>query len=82
MGLKPLPPERYWLSDETMNGHVKSGPLSKNFSPTDRIETQIHRRRKVKVFSPLQIEWDGFHPSGTELSEADQHIECNPMPDA
>ncbi len=65
-----------------MNGRVKSGYLSKNFSPTDRIETQIHRRRKVKIFSPLQIEWDGFHPYGTELWQVDRHIECNPAPDS
>jgi hypothetical protein len=65
-----------------MNGHVKSGHLSKNFSPPHRIETQIHRRRKVKIFSPLQIEWDDFHPSGTELSQVDRHIEYNPAPDS
>jgi hypothetical protein len=68
--------------DETMNGHVKSGHLSKNVSPPDRIETQIHRRRKVKIFSPLLIEWDGFRPSGTELSQVDQHIDCDSTPDA
>ncbi len=65
-----------------MNGHVKSEHLSKNLSLTDRIETQIHRRRKVKIFSPLLIEWDGFRPSGTELSQVDRHIECNSTPDA
>ena len=65
-----------------MNSHVKLGHLSKNFSPTDRIETQIHRRRKIKIFSPLRIEWDGFHPSGTELSQVDRHIDRNSTPDA
>jgi len=63
-----------------MNGHVKSGHLSKDFCPTARIETQIHRRRKVKIFSPLLIEWEGFHPSGTELSHVDRHIDRSPTP--
>jgi hypothetical protein len=65
-----------------MNGHVKSGHLSKNLNPTGRIETQIHRRRKVKIFSPLLIEWDSLHPSRTEPSQVDRHIDCNATPDA
>ncbi len=27
-----------------------------------RIETQIHRRRKAKALSPLQVEWDVSKP--------------------
>lgn len=53
-----------------MNSHEKSGDLSKKSSPKERIETQIHRRRKIKVFSPLQIEWDGLCLSKTERHES------------
>lgn len=65
-----------------MNGRKKPVSLSKEFSPMDRIETQIHRRRKIKVFSPLQIEWDCFQSSRTELSRIDPDIEWEPASDA
>ena len=31
---------------------------SREFRQKERIDTQIHRRRKVKVFSPLESEWE------------------------
>jgi hypothetical protein len=65
-----------------MNGRKKPVSLSKESSPMDRIETQIHRRRKIKIFSPLQIEWDCFQPSRTELSRIDLDIEWEPASDA
>lgn len=30
-----------------------------------RIETQIHRRRTVKAFSPLTLEWEQARPAHT-----------------
>lgn len=42
-----------------MNENEKVGqPFSKAFRQTKRIDTQIHRRRKVNVFSPLECEWE------------------------
>lgn len=42
-----------------MNGDEKKCQrLSKDFSQKVRIETQIHRRRKVKALSPLESEWE------------------------
>ncbi len=32
--------------------------LSMESCEKDRIYTQIHRRRKVKAFSPLELEWE------------------------
>ncbi|MDH4079472.1 MAG: hypothetical protein OEU68_06635 [Nitrospira sp.] len=43
-----------------------------------RIETQIHRRRTIKIFSPLQIEWDGVQPLRTEPSRIDPDIKQDP----
>jgi hypothetical protein len=48
----------------------------------DRIETQIHRRRKIKAFSPLQVEWDCFQPSREELSRTDRGVEWELASDA
>lgn len=36
----------------------KDQRLSTRFRQQARIETQIHRRRKVKAFSPLELEWE------------------------
>lgn len=36
----------------------KDQRLSTRFRQQARIETQIHRRRKVKAFSPLESEWE------------------------
>lgn len=42
-----------------MNGDKKEGQrLSRNSGQRERIDTQIHRRRKVKAFSPLESEWE------------------------
>jgi len=42
-----------------MNGNEKEGQcLSRGFRQKERIDTQIHRRRKVKAFSPLESEWE------------------------
>lgn len=31
---------------------------SNGLGKKERIETQIHRRRKIKAFSPLESEWE------------------------
>ncbi len=36
----------------------KDQRLSRGFRQKERIDTQIHRRRKVKAFSPLESEWE------------------------
>ena len=42
-----------------MNGDEKKDQrLSGGFRQKGQINTQIHRRRKVKVFSPLELEWE------------------------
>ncbi len=42
-----------------MNGDEKKDHrLSSGFRQKERIDTQIHRRRKVKAFSPLESEWE------------------------
>lgn len=38
-------------------------PRSAASSKKDRIETQIHRRRKAKASSPLEPEWDISQPN-------------------
>lgn len=65
-----------------MKSHTKPASLSKGIGPMGRIETQIHRRRKIKVLSPLQIEWDCFHPLRTERSPSDSDIGWEPESDA
>ncbi len=61
---------------------------------TNRIETQIHRRRKVSVFSPLESEWEtvklapqdkpSMAPALEQLPERPQHpptvVDCS-VPD-
>jgi hypothetical protein len=37
-------------------------PLSEGSHQKERIETQIHRRRKVKALSPLESEWVSPQP--------------------
>jgi hypothetical protein len=32
--------------------------LRDGFRQKERIDTQIHRRRKIKVFSSLKLEWE------------------------
>ena len=42
-----------------MNGNENEGQrFSRGLRQTERIDTQIHRRRKVNVFSPLESEWE------------------------
>lgn len=65
-----------------MDSRKKPVSRSKVLSPMNRIETQIHRRRKIKAFSPLQIEWDCFQPSRTEPTRVNSGIEWEPSPDA
>ena len=47
-----------------MNGSEKEGRrLSSGFRQKERIDTQIHRRRTVKAFSPLESEWESSQTS-------------------
>ncbi len=41
----------------------KDQRLSRSFRQKERIDTQIHRRRKVKAFSPLESEWESLEAS-------------------
>ncbi|MCS6304474.1 MAG: hypothetical protein H8K07_12525 [Nitrospira sp.] len=44
-----------------MNGDEKEDQrLSRGIRQKDRLDTQIHRRRKVKALSPLECEWGEF----------------------
>lgn len=46
-----------------MNNRSDRSPSSSSGSgPKDRIETQIHRRRKAKALTPLEPEWDISQP--------------------
>lgn len=47
-----------------MNDEKEGRRFSMGFCRTERIDTQIHRRRKVNVFSPLESEWESS-PSGS-----------------
>jgi hypothetical protein len=47
-----------------MNGrHDQIPPGSSGSGKETRIETQIHRRRKARAFSPLEQEWDISQPA-------------------
>ena len=47
-------------SEKAADGHL----LILDELPTKvRIETQIHRRRTVKAFSPLTLEWEQARPA-------------------
>lgn len=49
----------FWKGSLDMNGrHDQNPPLPLDSRKKDRIETQIHRRRKAKALSPLEPEWD------------------------
>jgi hypothetical protein len=65
-----------------MDGRKKPVSRSKALTPTNRIETQIHRRRRIKVLSPLQVEWDCFQPSSTEPMRFKSDIERERASDA
>jgi hypothetical protein len=47
-------------SDNLSGGHLIA---DKEFPRKVRIQTQIHRRRGVRVFSPLTLEWDQMMPA-------------------
>ncbi len=51
---------------------VADGPhaIITELSRNARIETQIHRRRAAKVFSPLMLEWEQAKPA-----PPDQHAD-------
>ena len=60
-----------------MNDNEKEGVHHSKRSPEkERIVTQIHRRRNIKAFSPLESEWEsslgGHSPADDELSETDE----------
>jgi len=63
-----------------MNGSEKEGlRLSRGSRQKERIDTQIHRRRTVKAFSPLESEWESSQagPSscgGDEQGERDSSL--------
>ena len=47
-----------------MNADENKGQrLFRGFRRKERIDTQIHRRRTVKAFSPLELEWESS-PAG------------------
>jgi len=80
-----------------MNGHEKEGHRPEPFREKGRLETQIHRRRKIKAFSPLELEWESPNPSvrasdnatvtttgsmpGCELQEEPHHSTVIPLSD-
>jgi hypothetical protein len=46
-----------------MNSNSKSMLSDSNrLGKKERIETQIHRRRKIKALSPLESEWECLSP--------------------
>lgn len=48
----------------------------------ERIETQIHRRRKVKAFSPLESEWESSQGGPASCGLTNKANEIRPlMPD-
>ncbi|HWG96569.1 MAG TPA: hypothetical protein VN647_05755 [Nitrospira sp.] len=52
----------------------KDQHLSGSFHQMERIDTQIHRRRKVKAFSPLESEWEASQ-AGRSASGDDEQSE-------
>lgn len=66
-----------------MNADEKDGPRDfRGVRQKERIETQIHRRRKVKAFSPLESEWESSQtgPSSCEVVNKAKEIR-HVMPD-
>ena len=60
-----------------MNGSEKKGQrLSRGSRQEERIDTQIHRRRTVKAFSPLESEWESSQtgPSSCEVMSKAKEI--------
>lgn len=60
----------------TMSGDGKKGErLSSGFLRKERIDTQIHRRRKVKAFSPLESEWEVSQAGPSDCEDDEQSDE-------
>jgi len=56
--------------------HDQTPPIPLGSRKKDRIETQIHRRRKAKASSPLEPEWDisqSGPPSQLRMSPSLKH---------
>ena len=54
-----------------MNGNEKEGTrLSRGLCGKERINTQIHRRRKIKALSPLVPEWENSKPGPSSTDTA------------
>lgn len=79
-----------------MNGHEKGGQRLEPFREKGRLETQIHRRRKIKALSPLELEWENPNPPvrasdnaavtpgsmpGCEREEEPHHSTVTPLSD-
>ncbi len=59
-----------------MNGdEQKDQRLSMGSRQEKRIETQIHRRRKVKAFSPLESEWESSQAGPSSCGMDDEQRE-------
>lgn len=59
-----------------MNGDEKKDQrLSKGVRQKERIDTQIHRRRKVKALSPLESEWENFQGEPSSCGVTSQNEE-------
>ncbi|HWF59073.1 MAG TPA: hypothetical protein VN666_02000 [Nitrospira sp.] len=50
----------------------KDQRLSGGFRQKERIDTQIHRRRKVKAFSPLESEWESSQTGPSSCGVTDK----------
>jgi hypothetical protein len=56
-----------------MNGdEKKSQRFPDDFPQKKRIDTQIHRRRKVKAFSPLEPEWESSQAGSSSCGGDDK----------
>lgn len=63
-----------------MNGSEKEGErLSRGFREKERIDTQIHRRRTVKAFSPLESEWESSQASPSSCGVISTAKEIQPL---
>ncbi len=62
-----------------MNGDEKK---DKRLRQKERIDTQIHRRRKVKAFSPLESEWESSQAGSSSCGVTNKSKEMRRvMPD-
>lgn len=59
-----------------MNGDKKKDQrLSRDLRQEERIETQIHRRRTVRAFSPLESEWESSQAGPSSSGMEDEQRE-------